>query len=306
MVAIGGCAYSLVYHFGDHNFYNNVFNLYVSSGQETNPRRRVFLFGIDGVGNLPMTMSVPTLTSLLSNGFYSWHVQSVSPTFSMECWSSILHGVVPEIHGRSTFIARNGEFPQNTDYPSIHKALSEKGLKTSSIANWKRIEGNILEHNISNCRKKTILDDEPYLNEFEIIVKDGTTSFVFMQFDLCDNVGHLRGYFGPEHKASLRQVDALIGKMVEMIKRLDGENYIIVTSDHGGGGEDPRSHGSDAPQDKTVFLICSGPGIVHHHARDTFSIVDIGPIVLQLLNVERPSGWQGMVPVELASMITKS
>lgn len=302
--AVVSCLYSVLYHIRTANINEKIFDLHVSDSPHLNVTRRVFLFGIDGIGLLPKTFPTPTISKLSSRAFVSWNVEAMSPTLSVECWTSMLHGVPPNIHGRFTFGNRDGPFPAFTNHPSVHKVLSDRGLKSSAISNWWRIENNIIEDNIPLCRKRTIPDDDSFTKEFKLIVDDGTTSFVFMQIDLCDAIGHKHGYFTKEHEQALQHVDAFIGNLIEYVRAMDGENYIIITTDHGGGGEDPKMHGSNAPRDREVFLILDGPGITKSEEVSAFTILDIPSIVLRLLGIEQPPGWKGSVPKAIEQMIS--
>ena len=44
------------------------------------------------------------------------------------------------------------------------------------------------------------------------------------------------------------------------------DSLILLTTDHGGGGGNPRSHGADHPLDKTIYWGCCGPMIARGRA----------------------------------------
>jgi hypothetical protein len=84
---------------------------------------------------------------------------------------------------------------------------------------------------------------------------------------------------------------------------LPGESYVIVTTDHGGGGEPPSRHGSNHPRDLTIFWGCSGPRIpTNFELSESISIIDT-PVVATLLGLPIPATWEGRMPSVLKSAV---
>jgi phosphopentomutase len=131
-------------------------------------------------------------------------------------------------------------------------------------------------------------------------------SLIFTAFDECDTVGHKNGYFSPEQMQCLVRTDGWIGEMLKEIRGLPGENYVIVTTDHGGGGDVARDHGSDSPEDMTIFWACSGPGIPQGvELVEPLSIFDTPVVVAAILGLPAPSVWEGKLPTRIAAALKR-
>lgn len=93
-------------------------------------------------------------------------------------------------------------------------------------------------------------------------LRDHSREFRFVHLSLPDSVGHDRGFMSPAYLRSVKQVDALVGVMIDAVTSdadLAASTAVILTSDHGGRG--PR-HGdpTDADNYRVPFMV-RGPGI---------------------------------------------
>ena len=301
VVSLAAFLASVLYHVAGHEARG--FDLEPLAPQQPGrqPQRRVFLLGIDGIGNLPKFHHFDTIGRIISEGASCLNVVSVLPSFSVECWTSMLHGVTPKHHNFSTdkYMRHElGKFPQDSPYPSILMLVGRNGFASVSVSHWRTITNLLIEDDIPHCLKITAKTTDDVFRHFEKSVSDGASAFVFVDFDECDVVGHREGYFTDSHVQCLRRIDTFLEKMMNIIDRLPGENYVMVTSDHGGGGVNLRQHGTDHPQDLTVFWALRGPGIPHL-VIDQMSLVDIPFIAAKLLKLETPPAWEGRVPAPL-------
>jgi predicted AlkP superfamily pyrophosphatase or phosphodiesterase len=270
-----------------------------------NVTRRVFIIGIDGIGTLPaITLGIPNLHSLIKSGFYTFGATTVFPSLSVECWNSLFHGVSPFVHGRQSGI-KDDWIPDNSTWPSIFRIASEAGLSGVSIGSWPPIQ-RFIESNLPNQHKYVSESDQKTAQIFQSFFQDkgSDASLIFTDFDECDVAGHKKGYFSDDHKNCLVYIDRLIGDMLTKIRKLPGDNFFIVTTDHGGGGLNPFMHGSADPRDMTIFWACSGPGIPQiEETHDPVSILDTPVVAAKILRLRVPPIWEGHLPAQLKAAL---
>jgi phosphopentomutase len=212
-----------------------------------------------------------------------------------------LHGVSPFVHGQFTGGGAD-PIPDNSAFPSVFRVLSEGNLSGVSIGSWPPINRHFIESNLPLHRKYISQSDRATAKIFKSFFGDkgGDASLVFVDFDECDVAGHRKGYFTLEQEDCLVYIDHLIGDMLSEIRRLPGENYFIVTTDHGGGGLNPYGHGSDRSRDMTIFWACSGPGIPKGvELQGAISILDTPVVISTILRRPIPQTWEGQVPAQI-------
>jgi hypothetical protein len=268
-----------------------------------NVSRRVFLLGIDGVGTLPQDVDLPHVGGLIRNGVYTYKARTVYPTLSYESWTSFLHGVSPRVH--QTFTAlRPAPVPNNSTFPSILRLASEREMLGVSIVNWPPMNTHLIESDLTTIKKFVTPDEFGIQRILTDFLRWHDPALALVVFDACDVAGHRHGYFSEGQRRCLLQVDEVIGRLLAEINRLPGENYIVVTTDHGGGGYEPHRHGSRHPKDITIFWSLTGPSIPRGiQIREEFSIVDTPAVVAAILGLEKPASWEGKVPAVIAKAL---
>lgn len=99
------------------------------------------------------------------------------------------------------------------------------------------------------------------------------------------------------YRGSLREVDARVGELVELLgSRLETDTLLVVTSDHGEGlGEHGDfGHGERLHREHVhIPLIVVGPGIEPRVVRQAVSTVDVAPTLYELLEIEPPGPMEG-------------
>ncbi len=84
----------------------------------------------------------------------------------------------------------------------------------------------------------------------------------FLHLSLPDNVGHDRGFMSRPYLRAVRQVDALVGSVLDTVDSdagLAASTAVILTSDHGGAGQD-HSDATSLANYRIAFMV-RGPGI---------------------------------------------
>jgi phosphopentomutase len=215
----------------------------------------------------------------------------------------LLHGVSPSVHGQSTLYPSR-PIPNDSNFPSVLRLAAEHDMLAASIVNWQQINELFLESRIRGLKKFFGRDEAAILRILRKFLKQKDPAIVFMDLDRCDVVGHRQGFFTSFQKVCLMEMDQVLGQLVAEIDKLEGKNFVIVTTDHGGGGVNPNSHGSDHPQDRTTFWACSGPDIPRGiEMTERISILDTAVVAAAILRLPRPPSWEGKVPRTLARLL---
>ncbi len=85
-------------------------------------------------------------------------------------------------------------------------------------------------------------------------------------------IGHVFGWMSKEYLAATSNADRCMG---QEMKALDEHTAVLLTSDHGGH---EKTHNTAGPEDRTIPIIFSGPGIPARVLDEPFSIIDIAPL----------------------------
>lgn len=259
-----------------------------------NEIKRVFVFGIDGMGNSPQMIEMPGFNRISSRGLYTNSGKTEYPPKSGAVWGTILHGVLPEEHQITNDSAKYHLWPTDSQYPSIFRMIRDQkpGANIGSICKWPQINRGMIEHNIkvnfhTGFDWYVSLCDKLYLEKSDV-------DFLFTVFDNVDHAGHKYGYFTDDFFEQAKKTDQQVFELIEIIDRKGwlNESLILIVTDHGGGGGDPKDHGIDHPKDMTVSFALCGPGIPHAEIPN-FRNCDIPSIIISAFGIEKPSNWQG-------------
>lgn len=261
---------------------------------------RVIIIGLDGAGNFIKETETPNIHGLLEKGVLTYSAQANSPTISAECWGSLLHGVSPDVHGLNNDIVATKTYPEDSRYPSIFKIIKQARptSKLAAFSAWGPINHGIIEqsaqdHSVSQPDAELVESVATYISE------NPDVALIFVQLDGPDAAGHQHGYGTKSYLASITEADQYVGTILDALRKahLMDSSLVIITADHGGGGENHYSHGSDHHQDKTVFWGCHGPGMnTKMKLKEGFPIMDTAAIVLQALGIEQPGQFEAEVP----------
>lgn len=263
---------------------------------------RVFIIGLDGAGNFIKDTKTPNIHRLLENGVLTYSAQATFPTISAECWGSMLHGVTPEKHCLTNDVVASRNFPEDSPYPSVFKIVKEAWPESKLVAFscWEPINNGIIEqsaqdYSVSKPDGDLVVEIASYIH------KNPDLKLMFVQLDEPDGAGHQHGYGTKPYLDCITETDSHVGVIIEAIREagLIDSSLIIINSDHGGGGDDPYSHGSDHPQDMTVFWGCHGPGINRAAQLEGFQNMDTAAVVLHALGIEVPEQFEAKLPQEL-------
>ncbi|MHB1357898.1 MAG: alkaline phosphatase family protein [Anaerolineae bacterium] len=260
---------------------------------------RAIIIGLDGAGNAPRDCATPCMDTVFDRGVVSYTARTSFPSSSGECWGSLFHGVGPEKHGLDNAMVGSRRYPEDSPYPSFMKLARERwpDCALASFSNWAPINHGIIEGSCG-CHLES-MEDDALADNVVSYIGSHDPRILFVQMDHVDHAGHAYGYWTPEYYAQVRQNDALIGRILGALEArgMLQDSLVILCADHGGGGADPRSHGSADARDMTIFWGCSGPGIRRGQViTDAVNIKDTAAVVARALGLEIPAGWDCRVP----------
>jgi predicted AlkP superfamily phosphohydrolase/phosphomutase len=242
--------------------------------------RRLLLVGIDGgrwdlMEPLIAKGALPHLARLRSRG--RWGVLESTPVpESAMAWTSMRTGVNPGKHGVFIFYSPDtqrrsywhllGDHGLRSIVVAVPKASPSRPLHGVLVGGWtfrkelvyawppelqQHLErtgfdpGLVYVRNTGYFREHMRLKTDVTIELLEHLAWD----HAFVVYEYSDTVGHLFGLNTPEYEEVYRDVDALVGRLLEHVPR---DTTVLVVSDHGWAAY-PRSVNVDAWLRKNGF-----------------------------------------------------
>ncbi|MFC6010494.1 alkaline phosphatase family protein [Nocardia lasii] len=271
---------------------------------------KVVVIGIDGtLWSEVSAADAPNLDRLAAQGTLAR--TSIAPHTTMSCvsWATALTGVWDTKHG----IQDNGStcnaapFAQ---FPTVFTQVERErpALSTAAIGTWDTI-GMIARTGNPRADRVTVTQIDPTgaglcestadtaaTAQVVSAVAEGT-DLLFTHLDQVDIVGHtLRGIWPQAYRDAISRVDGLVGKITAAVDARaaahpDERWTILVTTDHGHQPE--GGHGGQSPYETASFVIARGPGFAAGTQHNGYTLADITPTVLDLLDISPPTNLDG-------------
>lgn len=243
--------------------------------------------------------NTPNIDTLIGRGAYTFQAQSVVPSSTLPCHTSMFRGVTPSRHGITT----NTWVPMVRPVPSIVELAHSMKRTTAFIYNWEQLRDLAAPGSLNFSYFKSNLDE----TEGDLtIAQVAAAHLVAEQLDFCfvylgvvDIVGHRHGWMSAEYIEQIGIADRAIGIL---LAQLDAANlleryFILVQSDHGGHG---KSHGTDLPEDLTIPWIAAGPGLKRRgEINQAVRIFDTAPTLAHVLGLPPSDDWEGQPITEI-------
>ncbi len=244
--------------------------------------------------------TTPHLDSLWQTGAYSWRSQSVMPSISLPCHTSMFRGVSPQAHG----ITENIYQPSAGNFPSVIDIAYQHGLHSAMFTSWGELRDLAAPPSVQMhwCRNPIGADND------RLTVQAAVPYLITEQPDYCflylgdvDLIGHLYGWMSPQYVQSITYTDTLIGQVLAALDNasLRDTYTILVQSDHGGHDFD---HGTDSPEDMTTIWFVHGPDIKRgHEIQADFDLRATAATIAHLLDLPLPAVWEGQPVAEIVA-----
>ena len=257
----------------------------------------VVLFSVDGMrADGLQTAKTPHIDELVRGGVSTFSAQTVMPSVTLPCHSSMFRSTPPTRHG----IVTNTFTPLARPVPSIIDVVRQARLKAAAFYNWEQLRDlaspGSLEHSLMMRNWQAPEGDRELAEAAGALIKrtaDDPYAFIFVYLGHTDVTGHAHGWMSEPYLEAISNADACVGIVLEAARdagRME-QTAFIVTADHGGHGQ---THGTDMPEDMTIPWVCFGPGVPSGKTVEApVSIMDNPPTIAALLGLEPGEHWEG-------------
>lgn len=250
--------------------------------------KKIVLILVDGMrADAVLSCGSDYAPQLLSKSTYSLNVRTVMPSVTLPCHMSLFHSVDPDRHG----IVTNTYTPQVRPIEGLAERLNRADKKCAFFFTWEELRDlsrpeSLARSLLINLHKESE-SDAKITGEAISYIQAEAPDFVFLYLGETDECGHGKGWMGEEYMETVRKALACVRRVRT---ESNAEYDVILTADHGGHN---RSHGTDAPEDMTIPLICCGPSFDQGKQLEGLSIKDIAPTIAELLGASPAPEWEG-------------
>ena len=255
----------------------------------------VLLFSVDGMRPDGLqAANTPNMDALMATGAWTLNAQTVMPSVTLPCHTSMHRGVDVPRHGITT----NTFTPLARPVPGIFDVAHQNQIRTGFFLNWPELRDLCLPESLDI----SVSFGESHLAEGDRHVAEAAVQFshdidfAFIYLGYTDTCGHETDWMSRYYLAAISEADRCIGYVRKGLELLGRPILSLVLSDHGGHG---RSHGTDMPEDMTIPFILHGPGIQSgHQLEGPVRIFDTAPTLAHILKIPAARQWEGQVIAE--------
>lgn len=231
------------------------------------------------------------LRDLREESTYTFGAETVYPSVTLPCHTSLFLGVDPERHGITT----NFWMPQVRPVDGIFEIADRAGKKCAMLYNWQELRdlcrpGTLSYahfHRQNEDMQTEWRNEERMTDEAIAYIREEEPDFLFLYLGAVDEIGHHCGWMGEEYLRTVSHASACVQKLWQSLP----EGYqLIVTADHGGH---EQTHGTRLPEDMTIPLLFCGSRFERGKELPEANIKDIAPTVAKLLDLQPSPEWTG-------------
>jgi uncharacterized membrane protein YbhN (UPF0104 family) len=231
--------------------------------------------------------NTPFIDRLRAEGTEYTNVATVYPARTVTCFSSMLTGASPLVHGmRSNFVPSLG-----VKCDSIFSSLERGGLegKLVGIAHLIDAFGHTTVRSVTAVMHNDEIDDGLVARGKEVMTAE-EPDVLILQLLSVDQTGHARGSYNDEY---LRKIEATDQKIEAFLGWCEARGYledatVLITADHG-QGIGIGGHGHMSPTEIPVPCILWGKGVGAGVSIDEPRFVtDIAATIAHYMGVENP------------------
>jgi len=220
--------------------------------------------------------------------------------------ATLFSGVAPRVHG---ITSDRFHLPRPTSpLVLLPRVLADHGLPTSGFCAEMPVYARPLARTIArhlgvgnpsfagNSAPEILMSANGALQQQR-------TGLIFLHWPDADRAGHEHGWMSPLYARAARRLDGALGLLAALVGLESDEGTILIAlSDHGGGGRDPRSHDSDHPADRSIFMLVGGRAVARGEMAPCTSLLDVAPTILHALGLPIPAAWEGRALVEAVAL----
>ncbi len=257
----------------------------------------VILFSVDGMRPDGLQKAeTPNTDALVSGGVSTFSAQTVMPSVTLPCHSSMFRSVPPTRHG----VVTNTFTPLARPVPSIMDVVRRAQMKAAAFYNWEPLRDlaspGSLEHSLMMRNWAAPEGDQELAEAAGALIRrtaKNPYAFIFVYLGHTDVMGHAHGWMSEPYLDAISNADVCVGIVLEAARQAGTmeRTAVIVTADHGGHGQ---THGTDMPEDMTIPWVCFGAGVPSGKSIEApVSIMDNAPTIAALLGLEPGEHWEG-------------
>ena len=239
-------------------------------------------------------VNCPHLKALMARSSHTLEAQSVMPSITLPCHTSIFHSVPPTRHGVTTNVFQ----PMARPLPGLIDVANAAGKRCSIFHNWEPLRDiNRPEALFSSFFANTAhqADGDSFVaaaaaRDIPVFKPD----FAFVYLGTVDTSGHAYGWMSDGYLRQIETVDECLGQVLDA---LPSDANIVLHADHGGHD---RGHGTEMREDMTIPWMASGPGVKRGHViSEAVSLLDTAPTLARLMGLPAHHQWEGRVVEEI-------
>jgi predicted AlkP superfamily pyrophosphatase or phosphodiesterase len=248
-----------------------------------------FLIMIDGLRPDAIEPThCPNLKALIARASYTPSAQSVMPSVTLPCHTSIFHSVPPTRHGVTT----NTFQPMARPLPGLIDVAHAAGKRCCTFHNWEPLR----DISRPEALYASFYTNTSYQADGDSFVAEAAAreiprlkpDFAFIYLGTVDTAGHAHGWMNDGYLRQIETVDVELGRV---LAALPADAHIVLQADHGGHD---RGHGTDCAEDMTIPWLAAGPSIkLGHTLAQPVSLLDTAPTLARMLGVAAHPHWEG-------------
>lgn len=262
------------------------------------PVQTLLLISIDGMRPDAMVAAdTPAMDGIRRRGSWTLQAQTVMPSVTLPCHTSMMRGVDTPRHGITT----NTFHPLARPVPSLFDAAHAAGKLVGCYHNWGELrdlwEPGSVETAYFHRACRAPHDDDRLADALIDHVRRTPLDLIFLYLGYTDEAGHRNDWMSEAYLAAIVNADRCIARVLAELERSGRETAVLVLSDHGGHG---RSHGTESPEDMTIPWLAAGPGIREgHEILSPVRIFDTCPTAAAMLGLPAAREWEGRIVEEI-------
>ncbi len=262
--------------------------------------KHVVVVGVDGMGNFHNNCSTPNMDKILKNNpnaAWTDYCLASDPNISAQCWTSMLTGVNPNIHGITNDHVENPSFTySNANWPTLFKLIrqSRPNAKMGCYSSWMGPSNGMVEAGLNVDTLCTSYNDAALATASVSYIKENKPEFFFCVFNDVDAAGHSYNWCSDQYYETLTKVDGYVGQVYQAVEdagMLD-DTLFIITTDHGGW---TNGHGVRNDDTKYCYFGATGKSINPNKDLKVRGR-DMAAIIAYAMNVQGNPNWDSYIP----------